>query len=425
MRCRREDQMRQWEVQINKLIKELGQRRCVERPGLAKIAAPNGTNTSLFRVESTSQMQPFSPSMSNTRYSRPSQSISTIGDESVFSPGLPLGSYTSTGPLSNPPNSFEFEVDDEDYPTSSYASSGRGTPMGGRRSTFGDRDSTNYDRPGSLWRGPLPSSSASSGRPITPRLHAVPSMHSDSGSGNQVRNSRPSLRSQISSTRLKSTYNNDSGEYYNGAQSPVLPTLGVPPSSRSRSVSQPTAYVPKAQLPPVPTPAAQPSQWSRDRSNTKFSGAANNNSSNNKRGSGSSQSTTGDSSDYSPNSSSSPITPYGSSESSLGGVGIRTQTFDGIPNDTGYLQSSPGVKVKIYFHEDVFVIEVPRNTEYVELVEKVGRKIRLCGPRRDDGPLRVKYRDEDGDMVSLGSTEDVQMAFSEFRPGGQVTLFVT
>jgi hypothetical protein len=83
------------------------------------------------------------------------------------------------------------------------------------------------------------------------------------------------------------------------------------------------------------------------------------------------------------------------------------------------------VKVKIYFHEDVFVIEVPRHTEYEQLVEKIGRKIRLCGPRRDDGPLRVKYRDEDADMVSLGSTEDVQMAFSEYRHGGQVVLFVT
>jgi hypothetical protein len=37
----------------------------------------------------------------------------------------------------------------------------------------------------------------------------------------------------------------------------------------------------------------------------------------------------------------------------------------------------------------------------------------------------VKYRDKDGDVVSLGSTEDVQMAFEAYRPGGQVTLFVT
>jgi cell division control protein 24 len=83
------------------------------------------------------------------------------------------------------------------------------------------------------------------------------------------------------------------------------------------------------------------------------------------------------------------------------------------------------VKVKVHYHEDIFVIQVPRATEYHELVDKVGKKIRLCGPRRDDGPLRVRYKDEDGDMVSVGSTEDVQMAFESYRPGGQVTLFVT
>ena len=88
------------------------------------------------------------------------------------------------------------------------------------------------------------------------------------------------------------------------------------------------------------------------------------------------------------------------------------------------LRISPPVKIKVHFHEDIFVIQVPRTTEYEELVERVGRKIRLCGPRRDDGPLRVKYKDEDGDLVSLGSTEDVQMAFESFRPGNQVTLYV-
>ncbi|EEB93466.1 hypothetical protein MPER_07869 [Moniliophthora perniciosa FA553] len=120
----------------------------------------------------------------------------------------------------------------------------------------------------------------------------------------------------------------------------------------------------------------------------------------------------------SPNSSS-PITPYGSSESSLALRPSRSQVFDGVNG-----RSQP-VKVKVHFHEDIFVIQVPKSTEYDDLVEKVGRKIRLCGPRRDDGPLRVKYKDEDGDMVSLGSTEDVQMAFEAYRPGGQVVLYVT
>jgi cell division control protein 24 len=101
------------------------------------------------------------------------------------------------------------------------------------------------------------------------------------------------------------------------------------------------------------------------------------------------------------------------------------QSYDHPKNPVHHEPSSPPVKVKVHFHEDIFVIQVPRLTEYSDLVEKVGRKIRLCGPRRDDGPLRVKYRDEDGDMVCLGSTEDVQMAFEQYRPGGQVTLFVT
>jgi len=79
----------------------------------------------------------------------------------------------------------------------------------------------------------------------------------------------------------------------------------------------------------------------------------------------------------------------------------------------------------MHFYEDIFVIQVPRTTVYNELVEKVGKKILLCGRRRDDGALRLKYKDEDGDLVSLGSTEDVQMAFEQFGPGGQVSLFVT
>jgi len=93
--------------------------------------------------------------------------------------------------------------------------------------------------------------------------------------------------------------------------------------------------------------------------------------------------------------------------------------------NSNHPQFLAAVKVKVHFYEDIFVIQVPRSTQYNELVEKVGKKIHLCGRRRDDGPLRVKYRDEDGDLVSLGSTEDVQMAFEQFGPGGQVSLFVT
>ncbi|KAF9065712.1 PB1 domain-containing protein [Rhodocollybia butyracea] len=83
------------------------------------------------------------------------------------------------------------------------------------------------------------------------------------------------------------------------------------------------------------------------------------------------------------------------------------------------------VKVKVHFHEDIFIIHVSRVIEYDELVKKVGRKIRLSGLRRGDGPIHVKYRDEGGDMIPLGTTEDVQMAFEQCQPGRHLTLFVT
>ncbi|TFK44203.1 hypothetical protein BDQ12DRAFT_660997 [Crucibulum laeve] len=444
LRCRREDQMRQWEAQINRLIRESAQRRASERSGMSisRILANNSTNPAPHARIGAQSHNSYSAPVS--MYSNPSSSRN-IRSTNPYHTDVPSGGPYGGGPQGYPPHDgFEFEPDDEDfedYPpaaSSNYQPTGRGTPMGRRNNNAfsvaseRERDSmAAYDRPRAQtesndsavmaqWRNnnvlppPIPSGSAVSpgssmmGRPITPRLQSnmsATSVQSDASFGNGAPRSgqRPQLRSQFSSTRLKSGY--DVGDYRSGRSTPTLPTnvnalgnanLAAPPSNRSRSISQPQAYVPKSVPPPLPTTGVNQSHWSR--SNTTMA-------SSNKRGSGSSESTE-NSSDYSPNSSS-PITPFGSSESSLANL------------------STPPVKVKVHFHEDIFVIQVARSTEYDDLVEKVGRKIRLCGPRRDDGPLRVKYRDEDGDLVSLGSTEDVQMAFEQWRPGGQVTLFVT
>ncbi|KAJ7096876.1 hypothetical protein C8R44DRAFT_889476 [Mycena epipterygia] len=82
------------------------------------------------------------------------------------------------------------------------------------------------------------------------------------------------------------------------------------------------------------------------------------------------------------------------------------------------------VKVKVYFQEDIFIVQLTQTTTYDDLVKNIGRKIRLCGAQRDEASLKFKYKDEGGDMVSMRNSEDVQMAFEE-RPGGQVTLYVT
>nr|QNB56520.1 rho guanine nucleotide exchange factor scd1 [Hypsizygus marmoreus] len=507
LRCRREDQMRQWEAQINRLIKESAQRRASERNnnGMARIAAlasaANSTNPAgvVPRNVVKTQQPPYSAPQSMYSTQSSMSAASSRGPRTPYGSEEPLvavanGSSTSTstngsstyanGPQGYPPHDgFEFEPDEddfEDYPpssTSSYAppSSGRGTPVGYRRNNAmsmpPERDAfPGYDRPRAQtedtngpvmaqWRNGLPPvpvpqhlyqqqlqqqqqqvypSTNGIQRPHNGRMNSAMSTNSymsDSSFGNTGTanaaggpRARPPLRSKFSSTKLQSIYDNG-GEFRNskGGSTPTMSNLsGQPITNRSRSASQPVAYVPKTVPPPMP-------QWSTGGRAGAGAGAGG---VTDKRGSGSSQST-GESSDYSPNSSS-PVTPFGSSESSLGGVvGIRSsrsQYFEGVPQGPG---SGMGVgvggsqshglpvKVKVHFHEDIFVIQVARSTEYDDLVEKVGRKIRLCGPRRDDGPLRVKYKDEDGDMVSLGSTEDVQMAFEQYRPGGQVTLFVT
>lgn len=425
--------MRQWESQINRLIKESAQRRAVERGGgMSRIATANSTNPAPQTRQQSSYTAPLSM-YSQTSASRGSRTNPYSSDEPVVN-GNPGGPYG--GPQGYPrDDGFGFdEHDDDDYedypPASNYPASGRGTPMGSRKNanTYSmppERDSApGYERSraqtedvnGAVlthWRNnvmppPLPPPNGVMRSATRTISNASTSSYPDSHT--PTSRTRPPLRSQFSSTRLRSGYEN--GEYHNARSPTPSVNVNVPPANnRSRSASQPTAYLPKQPPPPLPTST----QWHRERSNTSMG--------NNKRGSGSSQSTTGDSSDYSPNSSS-PITPFGSSESSLGAVGIRSSRSQVFDHENTYSHSPP-VKVKVHFHEDIFVLQVPRTTEYDDLVEKVGRKIRLCGPRRDDGPLRVKYRDEDGDMVSLGSTEDVQMAFEHYRPGGQVTLYVT
>ncbi|THV05107.1 hypothetical protein K435DRAFT_850307 [Dendrothele bispora CBS 962.96] len=456
LRCRSEEQRQKWESVLGRLISEAKQRRASERAtNMSRLAAmtSNSTNPRLGPGNNYyNGVQPGYPMSGRPR----EEGVAYERESSSYGRATPSGS-AQTGPQGYPQGfDMEAEEDDyEDYPpaSSSYVPpSGRGTPMGTNRGSpyvGGDRDSYYRENNNSSERSRAYTENGM--RPITPRINGnTMSASSDASFGPGPR-PRPALRSQFSSTRLRSTYD-VSGDYRQSTGIPATPapvhnhsnsiSSGPAPMSRSRSASQPQAYNPSKSIQnsPMPPPPPLPSSVQWKSSNASMSSS--------KRGSGSSQSTGGDSSDYSPNSSS-PITPYGSSESSLAGVGVngsalsavpgglrvsRSQTFEHSISSLPLSSISPGgmggvgsqpVKVKVHYHEDIFVIQVARMTEYEELVEKVGKKIRLCGPRRDDGPLRVKYRDEDGDMISLGSTEDVQMAFEQYRPGGQVTLFVT
>ncbi|CAD6949376.1 unnamed protein product [Tilletia caries] len=93
--------------------------------------------------------------------------------------------------------------------------------------------------------------------------------------------------------------------------------------------------------------------------------------------------------------------------------------------------SSPGslaVKLIINHAEEKFTIVVLQSINYVDLQDKVTKKLRLCSGRKvfPDSGVRIRYVDEDGDVVAMTTDEDVQMAFDAWRKTRQeVTLIVS
>uniref|UniRef100_A0A060T2M6 ARAD1A02662p n=1 Tax=Blastobotrys adeninivorans TaxID=409370 RepID=A0A060T2M6_BLAAD len=96
-----------------------------------------------------------------------------------------------------------------------------------------------------------------------------------------------------------------------------------------------------------------------------------------------------------------------SSSSSL--LSERQQQWGGSQVTMGGGERPSQIRVKLHYLEDTFLIMVPEGISYPQLVERIERKIRLCG-KDTPCPLRLKYKDEDDDFVTITSDEDIQMA---------------
>lgn len=397
LRCRTEEQLKQWETALNKLIVN-------RRPSHVDGHPPSASAT---QTSYSAQQVGYPGSQPRSRY--PSQTASQFGGEFPVSPGTPnlypssltynagLGLISreradshATDDATDEEGNY-FNNSEKGY-ESPYSMEGRATPSGSRR----PHASMPAQRVAPMGRAPMARgmSAGSDGSFV-------------SGSSTVGPNSR--LRSQFSSTRLRGAYDEQQ------QRTPMMPAISQTQQQhlRMRSASTPTAYNPagKDQPPPPPIPI-QPSNASV----TSWTASTITNSET-KRGSGSSQSTNA-SSDYSAAQTTSPVTPYGSNDSTLATLRpMRSQGFAGEDQ----LNFSPPVKVKVHFREDLFVIVVQRSIDYQELMEKVGKKIRLCGAKHDfNSPFRVRYKDEDGDMISLASNDDLQIALDS----SQVVLFV-
>ena len=102
-----------------------------------------------------------------------------------------------------------------------------------------------------------------------------------------------------------------------------------------------------------------------------------------------------------------PETPSSASSSS---TSATRKAIPSTPSSTGNLEKSSALKVKITYGADMFVVVVPSDVTYAALLAKVRHKLSVCSNVARDGPVRMKYQDEDGDLVTISSDEDVALA---------------
>ncbi|KAK3812884.1 MAG: hypothetical protein J3Q66DRAFT_285953 [Benniella sp.] len=96
------------------------------------------------------------------------------------------------------------------------------------------------------------------------------------------------------------------------------------------------------------------------------------------------------------------------------------------PSNSNLSAGVPQLKIKVNFQEDAYLIVVPTQLSYNELVERVEKKIRLCGCRRPDSqPLRLRYKDEDNDYIIMKDDDDVALAFESCYAEGVMNLHVS
>jgi cell division control protein 24 len=86
---------------------------------------------------------------------------------------------------------------------------------------------------------------------------------------------------------------------------------------------------------------------------------------------------------------------------------------------------SGSVKIKLNYNDGIYVVMCSAEDLFYELMDKVERKIRLVANLQPNDILRLKYQDEDGDLITINSDDDVQMAFESRGNLNTINLFVS
>lgn len=89
--------------------------------------------------------------------------------------------------------------------------------------------------------------------------------------------------------------------------------------------------------------------------------------------------------------------------------------------------SSGSIRFKLRAGDDTYVIVTLATVTYQELIEKIYKKLRNCGVAKESSSkLKIRYEDEEGDLILICNDEDVSMAIDWMKSVGisHLLLFV-
>ncbi|KAF9166805.1 hypothetical protein DFQ27_007594 [Actinomortierella ambigua] len=411
LKCRNEDQLKKWHTILDKLVAEANAQKGSVVSTTSFIGMPNIAEQSFYRDNDEEYMDDDLDGDDDDGYEEP---------RGYRSNSLPFGMSSQPTMLGSRPRA---KTEDGSVPNG---------PWNSRMGGYGAHASANgRPAPPGMSLPPLPrtTSSASTGMGVMSPGEYPYSPPSSYPASPTVSNPRGSTSSATSYRRSNGEGHSpmaDSGKFMHDDD---YNTLGQP---LARNASAGYTYSAPSNAPPVPPIPGQ--LRVRAQSSPNIHAAANPNwahapdmpsLAHHRRPSNSSGP-------------SSPTTPYGNF---VGGnipavpmIPARhnsprpdmSRTLRQQPSNSNLGAGVPQLKIKVNFQEDAYLIVVPVQIGYNELVERVEKKIRLCGSRRPDSqPLRLRYKDEDNDYIIMKDDDDVSLAFESCYAEGIMNLLVS
>ncbi|KAA1069664.1 hypothetical protein PGT21_031046 [Puccinia graminis f. sp. tritici] len=122
-----------------------------------------------------------------------------------------------------------------------------------------------------------------------------------------------------------------------------------------------------------------------------------------------------------------PLGGGGGGSSSTSSTMKSSLTATHNPNNNNNNNGPTSIRFKLRAGEDTYVIVTLSTITYHELIEKIYKKLRNCGVYKDSSArLKIRYEDEEGDLILICNDEDVSMAIEWMRSVGisHLLLFV-